>query len=266
MKVWAAGKTHTQVFRHIYFQVYTSNVSLLCQHHTSGCVLINTINWVFEEVDKTRHKNIWYWLTFSVFRWCISVLQLTQKTCGHKQPWVIVCLNVCAGKQLRLVLILLKLFDCILWQLLVRWWGGNKCRLLIREKKTSILQLKQTLGCFPFGSFPMFSNFMTHRQVSNTHGAVAEYPKTLYWLNPPCLLARCPISCQNSRKLSSPSLFLSSELIRWSMAVGSPAFCREKGKILWNTKKQQQRESVWTNFDAIGWVSGAMSKADTTST
>lgn len=151
--------THTQVFRHIYFQVYTSNVSLLCQHHTSGCVLINTISWVFEEVDKTRHKNIWYWLTFSVFRWCISVLQLTQKTCGHKQPWVIVCLNVCAGKQLRLVLILLKLFDSILWPLLVRGWGGNKCRLLIREKKKQHLAVETDFRVFSFWLFSHFLEF-----------------------------------------------------------------------------------------------------------
>lgn len=111
------------------------------------------------------------------------------------------------------------------------------------DKRNSILQLKQTLGCFPFGCFPIFSNCMTHRQVSNTHGAVAEYPRTLYWLNPPCLLARCPISCQNSRKFSSPSLFLSSELISWSMAVGSPAFCREKERyyeILKNNNRESQ--------------------------
>lgn len=47
----------------------------------------------------------------------------------------------------------------------------------------------------------------------------------LYWLKPPCLLASFPISCQNSEKVSSPSLFSSSEPMSCSIAAGSLAFC-----------------------------------------
>lgn len=52
-----------------------------------------------------------------------------------------------------------------------------------------------------------------------------DLKKTFYWLKPPCWFARRPISCQNSRKVSSPSQFSSNEPMSWSMTAGSPAFC-----------------------------------------
>lgn len=61
---------------------------------------------------------------------------------------------------------------------------------------------------------------MANRQVS----------KSIYWLKPPRLHARCPIICQDSRKWSSPSLFLSNELISWSAAAGFASVLQENRK------------------------------------
>lgn len=71
---------------------------------------------------------------------------------------------------------------------------------------------------------------MAHRQVSKTRTSATGCVRTHYWLKPPCLLARCPISCQNSRKLSSPSLFLSNDLMSWSTTAGSAESCRKTGR------------------------------------
>lgn len=46
--------------------------------------------------------------------------------------------------------------DSVCWQLVARGWGGKKCRLI--RTKHSILKLNLTLGCFPSGYFPRFSN------------------------------------------------------------------------------------------------------------
>lgn len=109
---------------------------------------------------------------------------------------------------------------------------------------------------------------MAHWQVSNTEEAGTEYPRILYWLNPPCSLARCPISCQNSRKLSSPSLFLSSELMSCSMAVGSLAFCRKTGRYnikCWKTIERVSKDQLWCYWLCV-CVAMRHRQADTTGT
>lgn len=107
------------------------------------------------------------------------------------------------------------------------------------------VKLKRALGCFSSGWNPVFFNYMAHRRHSNTQNCERKSIRGhSYWLNLPCLLASCPISCQNSKKLSSPSLFLSNELIRWSMAAGSSAFCRKTGNHMYPILKKN-RLSPW---------------------
>lgn len=107
------------------------------------------------------------------------------------------------------------------------------------------VKLKRALGCFSSGWNPVFFNYMAHRRHSNTQNCERKSIRGhSYWLNLPCLLASCPISCQNSKKLSSPSLFLSNELISWSMAAGSSAFCRKTGNHMYPILKKN-RLSPW---------------------
>lgn len=107
------------------------------------------------------------------------------------------------------------------------------------------VKLKRALGCFSSGWNPVFFNYMAHSRHSNTQNCERKSIRGhSYWLNLPCLLASCPISCQNSKKLSSPSLFLSNELISWSMAAGSSAFCRKTGNHMYPILKKN-RLSPW---------------------
>lgn len=122
------------------------------------------------------------------------------------------------------------------------------------------VKLKRALGCFSSGWNPVFFNYMAHRRHSNTQNCERKSIRGhSYWLNLPCLLASCPISCQNSKKLSSPSLFLSNELISWSMAAGSSAFCRKTGNHMYPILKKN-RLSPWImqkNSVNTGHVYGA---------
>lgn len=65
------------------------------------------------------------------------------------------------------------------------------------------------------------------------------------------LLVRCPISCQNPKTSTSPSLFLSTKLRSRSMTESSWAFRWKTEDTLSNTIFNQ----AWSSFDAIGYWS-----------
>lgn len=158
-------------------------------------------------------------------------------------------------------------FDSVCWQLVARGWGGKKCRLI--RTKHSILKLNLTLGCFPSGCFPRFSNlYDSHSGQWHTQssGRVSQ----------DSLLAE-PVRAFSQDAQSAartPGSWVLHHCSGCQWAHGQVNGCGVSG-ILQGGKKQKQnkkfrkekqRESVWPNFDAIGRESGAMSQADTTGT
>lgn len=77
--------------------------------------------------------------------------------------------------------------------------------------------------------FLAFPTFMTHRVVSDTHRAAAEYLRTPYWLNPCVLSCKMPNQLPELQEVELSIIVLdSSKLTSRSAAVGSLAFCRGK--------------------------------------
>lgn len=79
---------------------------------------------------------------------------------------------------------------------------------------------------------------MTHRVVSDTHRAAAEYLRTPYWLNPCVLSRKMPNQLPELQEVELSIIVLdSSELTGRSAAAGSAAFCRGGKKATRNSEK-----------------------------
>lgn len=96
-----------------------------------------------------------------------------------------------------------------------------------------------------------------------------EWDYQLYWLNPPCLLASFPISCQNSVNVSSPSLLSSREPISSSVALGSLAFCgwsqTGRGSDQWPLGESVVPPNGWAQeFTSPPWLLQSMNECSQT--